>query len=128
MDDLIDENKNNHALIEQKEASLKWRNVGLGFMGAADMFAMLGITYGSDESIRLLSSLTRDIFKFALFASIDLAKKRGSFPGYSSKVWDSEFIKVNLTKEEIEECKKSNCLRNSTLLSIAPTGLQVGSV
>jgi len=128
MDCLIDENQDNHALFEQKEASLKWRNIGTGFMGIADMFAKLNMIYGSDESIEFLSKLTRHIFRESLFNSVKLAKSKGSFPGYSPKVWDSEFIHNAFSKEEIESLKNSNCLRNSTLLSIAPTGLKVGSV
>lgn len=128
MDCLIEENQNNHALPEQKEASLKWRNVGLGYMGTADMLAKLSMIYGSDESIEFLSKLTKHIFREALYASVSIAKTKGNFPGYSSKVWDSEFIHNAFNKEEIESLKNSNCLRNSTLLSIAPTGLKVGSV
>lgn len=122
MDDLIDENKDNHALTEQKEASLKWRNIGIGFMGIADMFATLGLVYGSDASISFLSDLTKFIFNEALSASVNLAEERGNFPGYSPEVWDSEFIKTNVTPEKINYYKQKNCLRNATLLSIAPTG------
>lgn len=122
MDDLIDENQNNHALREQKEASLKWRNIGIGFMGVADMFAKLGIVYGSNESIDFLSNLTKYIFDTALAYSVQIAENKGSFPGYSPKIWDSEFIKNNISKARIEEYKKRDCLRNATLLSIAPTG------
>lgn len=122
MDDLIDENKDNHALTEQKEASLKWRNIGIGFMGVADMFATLGLVYGSETSISFLSDLTKFIFNEALSASVSLAEERGSFPGYSPKVWDSEFIKTNIAPEKINYYKQKNCLRNATLLSIAPTG------
>lgn len=122
MDELIDENQNNHALLEQREASLKWRNIGIGFMGVADMLAKLSMIYGSDESISFLAQLTKNIFRESLFNSIELAKTKGNFPGYSSRIWDSEFIKNVLTQEEIRKYKKLNLLRNSTLLSIAPTG------
>lgn len=122
MDELIDENKDNHALIEQKEASLNWRNIGIGFMGVADMFATLGFVYGSDASISFLSELTKFIFNEALKASVKLAEIKGNFPGYSPKIWDSEFIKNNISSEEINQYRQKNCLRNSTLLSIAPTG------
>jgi len=122
MDDLIDENQNNHALIEQKEASLKWRNVGIGVMGVADMLAKMQLVYGSDNSISTLHDIMHFIFVECLKYSVELGKLRGNFPGYSNKVWDSEFIKHNLSKDEINKLKKQNCLRNSTLLSIAPTG------
>lgn len=122
MDQLIEENQNNHALKEQKDASIKWRNIGLGYMGTADMLAKLSMVYGSDESIEFLSKLTKHIFREALYASVSIAKVKGSFPGYSPKVWDSEFIHNAFTEKEINKLKETNCLRNSTLLSIAPTG------
>lgn len=122
MDDLIDENQNNHALIEQKEASLKWRNVGIGVMGIADMLAKTNYIYGSDASIEFLANLMKFIFVTALEESVELGKEKGSFPGYKPEVWDSTFIKRNLLPKKIKEYKEINTLRNSTLLSIAPTG------
>lgn len=122
MDSLIEENQSNHALPEQKEASLRWRNIGMGTMGMADMLAKLNYVYGSDESIDFLSNLFKFIFNTAIEESVELAKTKGSFPGYTSKVWDSEFAKKVIPADILEKYKKADCLRNSSLLSIAPTG------
>ena len=122
MDDIIDENLNNHALPEQREMSYKYRNIGIGIMGLADLFIQLGITYGSNESIELAHQIMNFMFKNCLKYSVELAKEKGSFPGYSSKVWNSTIIRNNLTEDEIAYYKEQNCLRNCSLLSIAPTG------
>lgn len=122
MDDIIDENVPNHALEKQKTNVLIWRNQGIGVMGMHDMFIKLGIVYGSERSIQFISKLTNSIFKLAVWASVELAKERGSFPGYDSAIWDSTIIKNNFTESEIVELKKTDCLRNSSLLSVAPTG------
>lgn len=53
---------------------------------------------------------------------MSLAKERGSFPGYDPKIWDSNIIKFNFTEQEILELKNANCLRNCSLLSVAPNG------
>lgn len=122
MDDIIDENLQNHALQEQKEQVFKFRNLGIGVMGVHDMLIKLGLVYGSKEAIEFIETLTRDIFRESVYASVYLAKKRGSFLGYDPKVWDSEIIKNNFTSTEIEGLKKKNCLRNCSLLSVAPCG------
>lgn len=122
MDDIIEENLPRHPYESQREAAKKFRNIGIGFMGIADMLAALGLTYGSADSIQFMALLTKDVFRCAVRASVELAKEKGSFPGYDSKVWDSEIIHNAFHHDEIEELKKSDCLRNCSLLSIAPTG------
>lgn len=92
------------------------------------MLIKLGIVYGSSESISLIGNLSNYIFKQAVIASSDLAVERGNFPGYDPKIWDSNIIKFNFTEQEILELKNVNCLRNCSLLSVAPTGLTIGSV
>jgi ribonucleoside-diphosphate reductase alpha chain len=62
------------------------------------------------------------IFRAAVYASSDLAEKRGNFPGYSEKIWDSEIIQRSFTDDEILKLKEKNKLRNCSLISIAPTG------
>lgn len=122
MDDIIDENIQNHALEVQKEQVAKFRNLGIGVMGVHDMFIKMGLVYGSEESIVFLQELIQTIFNEALFASSKLAKTRGNFPGFNSKVWDSEIIKNNVAPERLMILKERNTLRNCSLLSIAPTG------
>ena len=122
MDDVLEENIPNHPLEEQRESSRTFRNLGIGVMGIHDMFIKMGIVYGSDESISLLSRLMNTIFRISVQASVKLAKERGSFPGYDSKIWDATIIKNNFSEYEIKELKKSDCLRNCSLLSVAPCG------
>lgn len=122
MDDVLEENLPNHPLKEHVENVKTWRNLGIGIMGLHDTFIKLGLIYGSPESIEFVRLLSNSIFKLSVWASVELAKERGSFPGYNSKVWDAAIIKNNFTESEIEELKKSDCLRNCSLLSVAPCG------
>ena len=123
LDEIIDENKDNHALQIQKEMSLNYRNVGLGIMGMWDMFCKLGITYGSKESKKFIDELMNFMFKKAVISSSRLAKEKGSFPKYTSNVLNSKIIKEHFTNDELKfyEIDKYG-LRNCSLLSIAPTG------
>ena len=122
MDRVLEENLERHALPEQKEMAKKYRNVGCGIMGLADLFVKLGIKYGSSDSIGIVHNLMKYIFRESVKVSAANGKIYGNFPGYSPKVWDSTIIKNAFSSEEIEEFKKQNTLRNCSLLSIAPTG------
>lgn len=122
MDDVIEENSKNHALHEQRDVSLKYRNIGIGIMGLHDCLIKLGIVYGSDKAIKFTDKIMQSIFRYAIFASAELGKERGNFPGYNDKVWDANILKYVLYPEEIDKLRKQGTLRNCSLLSIAPTG------
>lgn len=123
LDEIVDENKDNHALKEQKEMSLNYRNIGLGTMGMWDMFCKLNIKYGSKESKKFADDLFGFMFRRAVIASSKLAKEKGAFPNYSHNVLQSKIIKKHFTEDDIKilEIDKYG-LRNCSLLSIAPTG------
>ncbi len=124
MDRVLEENAGRHALPEQREMALRYRNIGIGIMGLADLFVKLGIKYGSPDSIAVAKTLMKFIFRESVIISANNGKIYGSFPGYKPEVWDSTIIKNAFTKEEIEEFKKMNSLRNCSLISVAPTGLK----
>lgn len=123
LDDVLDENMNNHPLKEQREMAYNYRNVGLGIMGLADCLIKLGITYGSNESITLMDTIMHVMFTSSVISSVNLAKSKGAFPKYNSKLLDSTIIKNHFTNEELYEIGATTYgLRNCSLLSIAPTG------
>ena len=123
LDAVLDENMKNHPLKEQREMAENFRNVGLGLMGMHDMFIKLGYTYGNKESIKFIDSLTDLMFRTAVIASGELAKEKGAFPKYSSKVLTSKIIREHFTTNELEALEINKYgLRNCSLLSIAPSG------
>lgn len=128
MDDVLEENLQNHALKEQKYMAENYRNIGIGIMGLADTLIKLGIKYGSNFAIDTTRHLMKVIFRSAVIASCELGVKRSNFPMYTSDVWDSQIIAHNFTDSEIAKLKEINHLRNCSLISVAPTGLIIGSV
>lgn len=122
MDDVLEENLNNHALLEQKESAERFRNLGIGVMGLHDMLIKLGLVYGSLKSTGFVRGLMRFIFRESVRASANLAKQRSNFPGYDPIIWESTIIKNAFTDTEIQGLKGGNHLRNCSLLSVAPTG------
>lgn len=112
-----------HPLEEQRESVRNWRQIGLGTMGLADMLIKLGITYGSEEALKVTSYIYYTIAKTSIQASLELAKICGCYPMCNKeKLVESSFIKALELPEHIIEDIKKYGLHNSQLLTCAPTG------
>lgn len=122
LNEVLDENMKLHPLPQQRQMSEDLRQIGLGIMGAADMFIKLGIRYGSKESLSLIHQVGRTMVNEALRQSSLLAKEYGPFPRYRPEaVLKSPFLLSN-ADEDVLELVKEYGLRNSQLLTIPPTG------
>lgn len=122
LNEILDENMALHPLPQQREVAENLRQIGLGIMGLADAFIKLGIEYGSEESINLIHQIGRLLINEALRTSAMLAKEEGPFPGYHAEsVLKSPFLLHNADPDVIELIKEHG-LRNSQVLTIAPTG------
>ena len=122
LNEVLDENMNLHPLEQQRELSKELRQIGLGIMGLADMFIKMGIRYGSPESLNLINQIGRCLVNEALRQSALLAAKEGPFPRYrKDKVLASEFLQSN-ADEDVLSLIEEHGLRNSQILTIAPTG------
>ena len=117
LNDILDEGLEKHPLAEQRESVRDWRQIGLGIMGLADMLIKLGIRYGSQTAVDICNKIGSALAKEAILASSILADERGPYPKYDDRVKETDFFKVH---------KQPYCrtykLRNSQLLTIAPTG------
>lgn len=119
---VLDENEPLHPIKEQRELARDLRQIGLGIMGLADMFIKLKVRYGSPESIKLIHQIGRLMINEALKESALLSKEYGPFPLYNKEaVLASAFIRSNADDDTLELIKEYG-LRNSQLLTIAPTG------
>lgn len=108
-------------LPEQKEEVRAKRRVGLGITGLADALWMLGLQYGTHEAIDFCRNLAQMMRDAAYRASVDLAKEKGPFPVFDAeKYLGGEFVKK--LPEDIKESIRTHGIRNSHLLTIAPTG------
>lgn len=122
LNEVLDEGLPLHPLKEQRESVYDWRQIGLGIFGLADLLIKLGIKYGSPEAIDLCDMIGHTMADMAIKTSAVLAKEYGVYPKYKPEaVEQSAFYSKNAlggTKELVE----SFGLRNSQLLTIAPTG------
>ena len=122
LNDVLDEGLPLHPLEEQRRSVSEWRQIGLGIMGLADMLIMLGYKYGTSESIDFCDKLGKLMMDTALNESALLAKEKGMFEKcVPSQILASEFFKANASKETADLVAQYG-LRNSQLLTIAPTG------
>lgn len=116
LNDVLDEGLPLHPLTVQQESVRDWRQIGCGIMGLADMLIKMGITYGSKESIDLCDRIGTRMAEVAIETSQTLASMHGAYPNWSDKVYESEFYNIHRT------ITTNVPLRNSQLLTIAPTG------
>jgi len=109
-------------LAEQRLEALQTRRIGLGFTGLADALIMLGRRYDRAEGRQAAARIARALRDSAVRASVALARERGPFrcfdagrhlapPGFASRL-----------PAALQKAISKHGLRNSHLLSVAPTG------
>lgn len=122
LNEVLDEGLPLHPLEEQQKSVRKWRQIGLGIMGLADTMIKLGVTYGEEEAVELCDKIGFAMADAAIAASARLAKEEGAYPACNiDEVMSTEFFLANTTEQTRELVRKYG-LRNSQLLTIAPTG------
>ncbi|WP_108670824.1 vitamin B12-dependent ribonucleotide reductase [Peribacillus acanthi] len=118
-------------LEANKKQALGERRVGLGVMGLHDLLIYCETEYGSEEGNKLVDQVFETIAVSAYKASIELAKEKGSFPFLvgqteeETKELRKRFIKTGFMKkmpEDVREGIVQSGIRNSHLLTVAPTG------
>ncbi len=105
LDDVIEVNR--LPFPELDRAARRTRKIGLGFMGLAELLAMLEVPYGSAEAVRLAGRIAHRITAAARKASAELAADRGPFPCFEQSIYAKDGTPP---------------LRNAQLTAVAPTG------
>lgn len=122
LNEVLDEGLQFHPLEEQKDSVRKYRQIGLGVMGIADMLIKLNIRYGSKESIKLCEELAKLMLNSAVKQSALLAKDFGCYEMYDKDiVFKSDFFVKNI-EDDVKQIVEKYGLRNSQILTIPPTG------
>ena len=140
LDNVIDINY--YSVDTAKNSNLKHRPVGMGLMGFQDALYMQDAPYCSDDAIEFADRSMEVISYYAIHASSELAKERGTYPSYDGSLWSqgifpkdsidileknrgSEFIKVDRSEtldwEKLRAKVKKDGMRNSNVMAIAPT-------
>ena len=119
MDNVVD--RAIYPLVEQSVEAKSKRRMGLGVTAMANALEAIGCPYGTKQFIeaehKLLAFMTREIY----LASVSLAEEKGAFPLFDADLYcDGEFIKT--LDSDVQEKIRRSGLRNSHLISYAPTG------
>lgn len=122
LNEVLDEGLPLHPLKEQRESVYDWRQIGLGIFGLADLLIKLRIKYGSPEAIDLCDMIGHTMADMAIKTSAVLAKEYGVYPKYKPEAVEQSAFYSKNALGETKELVESFGLRNSQLLTIAPTG------
>ena len=120
LDDIIDVNKFPDKIYENYQKGM--RTIGIGITGLADMLAMLGMKYDSQEARDYVESLMQMITNAEYYASVQLAKEKGCFPLCEpDKHMRGNYVTDTLESTLIEDIAKYG-IRNAKIQAVAPCG------
>ena len=135
-------NINYYSVDTAKNSNFKHRPIGLGMMGFQDALYMQNIAYCSDDAVDFADRSMELISYYAIHASTELAKERGSYETYDGSLWSqgilpkdsieileknrgSEYLKVDKSEtldwDTLRKKVISDGMRNSNVMAIAPT-------
>jgi ribonucleoside-diphosphate reductase alpha chain len=119
MDNVVD--RATYPLDRQREEATSKRRMGIGVTGLANAIESLGYSYGSSKFLSRMEHIFALLRDTCYLASVDLAEEKGPFPLFDKdKYLASNFIQT--LPAIIRERIARHGIRNSHLLSIAPTG------
>jgi len=128
LDRVID--RNFYPISEAEASNARWRPVGLGLMGLADLLFQLRLPYESDEAIALSAEIQEEIYFQALRTSCDLAKTLGKHRDFQLTRAAKGYLQFDLAGvtpsdparwDELRRDIAEYGLRNSLLIAVAPT-------
>jgi ribonucleoside-diphosphate reductase alpha chain len=96
-----------YPFAEIEAATRRTRKIGLGVMGLADLLAQVGVAYDSNDGLALGRQIAGFLTAEARAASVELGRRRGSFPAFADSIWPQRGLPA---------------LRNATTTCVAPTG------
>src|SRR6266508_1674609 len=109
-------------LKAQHEEAMAKRRVGLGVTGLGDTLVMLRQRYDTEAARETAARISEFMRDMAYRTSSDLAGERGAFPLFNEDMYLSGSSFAARLPQELKALIRKQGMRNSHLLSIAPTG------
>ncbi|MEP6792142.1 MAG: adenosylcobalamin-dependent ribonucleoside-diphosphate reductase, partial [Ramlibacter sp.] len=109
-------------LPQQQEEARSKRRIGLGFTGLGDALVMLNLRYDTEPARAMARRIAEQMRDAAYEASVELARERGAFPLFNADLYLSGTTFASRLPQPMRDRIRAHGLRNSHLLSIAPTG------
>jgi ribonucleoside-diphosphate reductase alpha chain len=109
-------------LQQQRDEAKAKRRIGVGFTGMGNTLAMLCLRYDMQEGRAMAARIAKAMRDAAYLASVELAREKGAFPKFEAEPYLAAGTFASRLPEPIKEAIRTHGIRNSHLLSIAPTG------
>lgn len=109
-------------LPQQRAESAAKRRIGVGFTGLGNTLAMLRLRYDTDAGRTMAMRIAECMRDAAYAASVELAKEKGVFPMFDAAGYLAPGTFASRLPAALREAIRTHGIRNSHLLSIAPTG------
>lgn len=122
LDNVVD--RSIYPLEAQKKEAISKRRMGIGVTGLANTIeACLGrACYGEPMFIQMMHTILQAIAETAYRESIEIAKEKGPFPLFDAEQFLAPGTFASKLSTEVQDLIRKHGIRNSHLLSIAPTG------
>ena len=108
-------------LPQQAQTARASRRLGLGITGLADALIMLGLRYDGEAARRVAADAMRSVTEAAYWASVEIARDKGSFPLFDRDRYLAAPF-VHALPSELQAAIARDGIRNSHLTAIAPAG------
>jgi ribonucleoside-diphosphate reductase alpha chain len=138
LDNVVSANAYVPAVPQLRDAAFRARRIGLGIMGLGDLMYHVGVRYGSDEAQEFAAQVMEFIRYHCMLTSIELARKRGSFPAIEGSIFDPDDLSWEPPKPLFPHTRdfdrpfvdwnqvivgiRQYGIRNAAQTTIAPTG------
>ncbi|BEP46286.1 adenosylcobalamin-dependent ribonucleoside-diphosphate reductase [Variovorax sp. V15] len=109
-------------LPQQRAEAMAKRRIGVGFTGLGDTLAMLCLRYDQPEGRAMAVRIARCLRDAAYAASVALAREKGAFPLFDAERYLARGTFASRLDQALQEQIRMHGIRNSHLISIAPTG------
>ncbi|WOP15009.1 LAGLIDADG family homing endonuclease [Ottowia sp. SB7-C50] len=109
-------------LEQQRAESAAKRRIGVGFTGLGNTLTMLKLRYDRAEGRDMATQIARRMRDAAYRASVELAKEKGAFPKFNADGYLAPGTFASRLPDDLQAAIRQHGIRNSHLLSIAPTG------
>ncbi len=109
-------------LKEQHQQAMDKRRIGVGFTGLGDALVMLGLRYDHHDGREMATRIACTMRDVAYRASVELAKEKGVFPAFDAAKYLEAGTFASRLPDDIKALIVKHGIRNSHLISIAPTG------
>ncbi|CAN7196089.1 ribonucleoside reductase [Acidovorax sp. LjRoot129] len=109
-------------LPQQRDEAMAKRRIGVGFTGMGNTLAMLCLRYDQPEGRTMAARIAECMRDAAYAASVDLAQEKGAFPKFDAAGYLAEGTFASRLPDSLKATIREHGIRNSHLLSIAPTG------